>query len=129
MNKKVKNLLIGAGIIAGVGACGYSLYSNRRLIGNIKVLQLDNKSLRKDNDTLMSAASEGLFEEAIATVTRKANTAKDRVDVISKQLLSNPNDRDLQKALDNYQTKFNMLTIKKQNFIEAKRTYEIIIED
>lgn len=74
MENKVK-ILMGITFIAGFGTC---FILDRKFNENV---------IKKNNDrisTLYEAASEGLFEEAIATCTRKLNTRMDTISRLEK---------------------------------------------
>lgn len=59
------------GILSGI--FGYKV---GKLSKNVKVLTAANEALSREVNVLNAAASEGLYEEAIATVTRKINYLK-----------------------------------------------------
>ena len=82
----------------------------------------------RDKDTLMDAASEGLFEEAIATVTRKINYKKDRIEFLEQQLARTPDDIDARGALQRLVDEVFILTSRKDKFLEAQRAYNISAE-
>lgn len=84
---------------------------------------------KKQIDILNAAASEGLYEEAIATVTRKINYLKDRISYCSKYLIENPNNKETQKALETYTDRLSVLTERKKSFQEAQKAYEVIVKD
>lgn len=69
-------ILMGGMFIVGFATC--------YILDNKFNMKMNNELRDKNNDrisTLYEAASEGLFEEAIATCTRKLNT---RMDIISR---------------------------------------------
>lgn len=122
--------IIGVGILSGIfgykiGKMAKSVKILKNVVGeqNIRI-----EWLEKMNDTLNAAASEGLYEEAIATVTRKLNYITDQVASYRKRISSNPNDMDAHRVLIKYQTKLEMLTERKKAFQEAQKIYEIIEE-
>ena len=86
LNEVVKanksKILMGGIFIVGVGT--YLVLDHKFDMNVIKYMKKNNKLNSKNNDrisTLYCAASEGLFEEAIATCTRKLNK---RIDTISR---------------------------------------------
>ena len=60
--------ILAAGVLSGI--FGYKV---GKLAKNVEVLTVANKALGREVNVLNAAASEGLYEEAIATVTRKIN--------------------------------------------------------
>lgn len=83
------------------------------------------KKLADDTNTLMSAASEGLFDEALATVGRKIAYRKDREQYLLKQLASHPGESDLSNCLNRVQSELNVLTERQSKFLNAQKLYEI----
>lgn len=119
--------IIGIGILSGIfgykiGKMAKSVKVLKNVVGeqNIRI-----EYLEKMNDTLNAAASEGLYEEAIATVTRKINYLKDQIAYCTKNLNLNPTDLDNQKALSKYRNKLDVLLDRKKSFLEAQKLYEI----
>lgn len=84
-----------------------------------------NKDLKDSVDTLMAADSEGVFEEALATVGRKIAYHKDKEAYLLKQLGSRPNDLDLSNYLDRIRAEIQVLSERQSKFIEAQKLYEI----
>lgn len=120
--------IVGVGILSGI--FGYKV---GKMAKSVKVLKnvageqnIRIEYLEKMNDTLNAAASEGLYEEAIATVTRKINYLKDKIEACNKWLNDNPADLATQRALIKHQTKLDMLNGRKNRFKEAQQIYEII---
>lgn len=120
--------VVVVGILSGV--LGYKF---GKMTKGIKTLKTANKALSNHIDALNTqlgvlnaAASEGLYEEAIATVTRKLNYVTDQVASYTKRISSNPNDLDAQRALIKYQNKLSVLADRKKSFQEAQKLYEII---
>ena len=112
--------IVGVGVLSGI--FGYKV---GKLAKNVEVLTATNKILSREVDVLNAAASEGLYEEAIATVTRKINYLKDRVSYCSKQLVDTPNDSQTKKALESYSERLTILTERRKSFREAQKLYEI----
>ena len=72
-------ILMGGMFIVGFATC--------YILDNKFDIKMNNKLRDKNNDrisTLYCAASEGLFEEAIATCTRKLNTRMDTISRLEK---------------------------------------------
>lgn len=87
-----------------------------------------NALLESKVKNLEEAASEGLYEEAIATVTRKINHLKDQIEYCVNRLATNSNDIQTENALINYKEKLNVLMARKTNFVEAQKAYELIVD-
>ena len=84
--KSIKEVVIDnrGKIIAGVstvviGALGYIIYKERL---DYNRLSERLKEAHEKADILAEALSEGVFEEAIATTTRKLNSRKDRLNYL-----------------------------------------------
>ena len=112
-------------ILAAVVLSGIFGYKVGKLTKNVEVLTAANKALGREVNVLNAAASEGLYEEAIATVTRKINYLKDRISYCSKQLVDTPNDSQTKKALESYSERLTILTERRKSFREAQKLYEI----
>lgn len=88
----------------------------------------DYKQIRKlteDTTTLMGAASEGLFDEALATVGRKISYRKDREQYLLRQIASHPEDPDLSTCLSRVQSELSVLTERQSKFLNAQELYGI----
>lgn len=81
--------------------------------------------LADNTNTLMSAASEGLFDEALATVGRKIAYRKDREEYLFKRLLSHPGEKDLCNCLERVRSELNVLTERQSKFLAAQKLYGI----
>lgn len=81
--------------------------------------------LADNTNTLMSAASEGLFDEALATVGRKIAYRKDREEYLLKRLLSHPGEKDLCNCLERVRSELNVLTERQSKFLAAQKLYGI----
>ncbi len=66
-------------IIAGSVLVATAAYYIRQQSCAIDTLERELTGVARDKNTLMAAASEGPFEEAIATTTRKLNYRKDQL--------------------------------------------------
>lgn len=129
MNEKLskrEKVMLGVGFV-GVCAAGYFGY-------RYGVYQTGNKSSDKINSLetkvkiLQEAASEGLYEEAIATVTRKINHLKDQIEYCTSNLSINPNDFQAKASLNAYKAKLEILTSRKDNFLKAQKAYGLFVE-
>ena len=98
---KREKILLGVSIV-GAGVAGFIIYKQHDII--IKALldkierekiitNIDNENqvLKYDVQTLMEAASEGVFEEAIGTVNNKINHRTDKKKYLLEALEINPN--------------------------------------
>ena len=123
---KVEKLFVcvGVGTTCAAGYFVY-IYGMRR---SITTLSNKNSLLENKVKVLQEAASEGLYEEAIATVTRKINHLKDQIEYCANRLSTNGNDIQTEIALNNYKMKLGVLMARKNNFIEAQKTYELIAD-
>lgn len=122
---KREKLLIGAAITTAcvAGYFGYKKGLHRSVIALVS----KNSLLETRVKTLQEAASEGLYEEAIATVTRKINHLKDQIAYCADRLSTNGNDIQTENALNGYKAKLDVLLERKHNFVEAQKTYELIV--
>ena len=116
-------LLVALATTCTAGYFGYKYGLSK----TVKELLNKNDLLEHRLDNLQEAASEGLYEEAIATVTRKINHVKDQIEYCGNRLLSNKNDFQTEAALNAYKEKLIVLLKRKNNFIEAQKTYELIV--
>lgn len=124
-NKREKMLLvIGIAFDCTAGYFGYR-YGLKQSVND---LVRKNDLLENKVKNLQEAASEGLYEEAIATVTRKINHLKDQIDYCTDRLTTNCNDIQTENALINYKEKLGVLMVRKTNFIEAQKAYELIVD-
>ena len=119
---------IVGGTIVTVGV-GYLVYDNITTKSTNRILVAEIDEHKEMINTLCEAASEGLYEEAIATVTRKANTCFDRINVIKERLKIEPDDKQSLESLTKYTTKFNVLLTRKDKFIKAQKVYEVIVDE
>ena len=81
-------ICISIGTSCAVGYFGYKYGMHR----SITALANKNSLLENKVKVLQEAASEGLYEEAIATVTRKINHLKDQIEYCANRLYTNGND-------------------------------------
>ena len=118
--KREKLLICTA--IATTCAAGYF---GIKYIGDRKKIE----KLTDDTTTLMSAASEGLFDEALATVGRKIAYRKDKEEYLVEQLLATPADKQTQNALSRIRAELQVLLTRQNKFLEAQTLYEIADEE
>lgn len=110
-------MLIGTAIVCtcAAGYFGYKYFGMMSL----------EKKLKDSVDTLMAAGSEGVFEEALATVGRKISYRKDREGYLLEQLASHPGEKDLCNCLERVRSELNVLTERQSKFLDAQKLYEI----
>lgn len=111
IKKHYKKILAAAGVVT---IAGVSYVVCKKYIG-----------LKTDNHTLMTACSEGLFDEAIATTTRKLNYRQDKMLYIERQIEVNPNDPDLMNAKLKLVSEIKELTHRLDLFSDAQKVYKI----
>lgn len=124
MNKKLtkrEKLLICTAFVTTCAA-GYFGF---KYLGDHKQI----KKLTDETTTLMSAASEGLFNEALATVGRKIAYRKDKEEYLVEQLLVTPTDKQTQNALSRIHAELQVLLARQNKFLEAQALYEIVDEE
>lgn len=112
---KREKLLICAAVMTTCAAG----YFGVKYIGDRKQIE----KLADDTNTLTSAASEGLFDEALATVSRKIAYRKDREQYLLKQLALHPGESIQQlipKRFENFNRAIDIIVI--QNDIEDSST-------
>ena len=143
VKKHAKKILIAGGIVVTAGAA-YLFYKHNVDIKNlldkhekelnqkdamIHGLDLALDQSMKDKTTLMEAASEGLFEDAIRKVTNKINYRMDRADYLEKALEKCPDDKDLNVAYDKVLYELEMLRARRDKYALAQIVYEIKDKD
>ena len=125
VQRHAKKILFATGVVVAAGAY-YMLKKHdleiKDLIRDNDILKEANETLRDDNQTLMEAASEGLFEEAIATVTRKINSREDKLEVLLERSLT---DDTVVEAIDKYRSELSMLMKRRDSFQKAQNIYFI----
>lgn len=127
MTKREKVILgvsIGLGVVA-VGTAGYFGVKYYSLNKENNLLQKTNDVLNDKVTTLMEAASEGVFEEAISTVNNKLNHRNDRKKYLLEQLSKTPDDIQSKKALEKVETELSNLLKRKDKFTKAQSFYAI----
>ena len=132
---KREKILLGVSII-GAGVAGFIIYKQHDIIINalfdkierekiITNLNNDNQVLKCDVQTLMEAASEGVFEEAIGTVNNKINHRTDKKKYLLEALKANPNSDEIKQALNKVNIELKNLFARKDKYIKAQALYEI----
>ena len=126
-----EKVLVGVSVIS-VGVAGYFGYKyvntdkiNDDLAQALKTVTQDNNELKEMVKTLMEAASEGVFEEAIGTVNNKINHRSDKKKYLLEALEINPNDGDLKQTLTKVNIELKNLFTRKDKFTKAQALYEI----
>ena len=132
---KREKILLGVSIV-GAGVAGFIIYKQHNIIIEalfdkierdkiITNLNNDNQVLKCDVQTLMEAASEGVFEEAIGTVNNKINYRTDKKKYLLEALETNPNDTSLKAALEKVEIELANLFTRKDKYTKAQTLYEI----
>ena len=132
---KREKILLGVSIV-GAGVAGFIIYKQHNIIIEalfdkierdkiITNLNNDNQVLKCDVQTLMEAASEGVFEEAIGTVNNKINYRTDKKKYLLEALETNPNDTSLKEALEKVEIELANLFTRKDKYTKAQTLYEI----
>lgn len=123
MSKKEKILL--APSIVGIAAAGYFGF---KYLDNKKTTEFAMntvKTLTDKVDTLNAAASEGLYEEALATTIRKLNRRQDQIKFVEEQLLLTPNAVDAIAKKKQLIIEITELSRRRDTFTKAQKLYEI----
>ena len=130
--KHAKKILLAGGVVVAAGA--YVLLAKHEkemkdvLADNALLksfIEEDGKVITKltdDNETLMAAASEGLFEEALATTTRKLNSRKDRFEYLNNVEIKTP---EIMEKIKQLSSEIKVLEIRKLRFTKAQALMEI----
>lgn len=121
---KREMLLVGAGIVCACAA-GYFGYKYFNSVKFEDLLSKTNDDLKDSVDTLMAAASEGVFEEALATVGRKIAYRKDKESYLLEQLSATPTDFQTQNALSRVREELQVLLTRQDKFLAIQKLYEI----
>lgn len=134
MTKREKAILgVSIGVsVATVGVAGYFGVKYYSSIKENKILESTNEILKETNTvlsdkitTLMEAASEGVFEEAIGTVNNKINHRVDRKKYLSERLIQSPDDEKAKAALEKVENELANLFKRKDKFTAAQAFYAI----
>ena len=130
-----EKILIGVSIV-GAGVAGFIIYKQHNIITKalldkieyervITNLDNENQVLKYDVQTLMEAASEGVFEEAIGTVNNKINHRTDKKKYLLEALKTNPNNDEIKQALSKVNIELKNLFTRKDKYTKAQALYEI----
>ena len=126
IQRHAKKIMIAGGLVVSAGAA-YILYKHGVDLKNkdtvIEGLAEALKDTREDKETLMEALSEGVFEEAIATVTRKINSRKDKLTFLEIQL--NEGNNQVLTKIEELKFEIAELIRRKEKFLEGQHLYEI----
>ena len=132
---KREKILIGVSIV-GAGVAGFIIYKQHNIITKalldkiecekiITNIDNENQILKYDVQTLMEAASEGVFEEAIGTVNNKINHRTDKKKYLLEALEANPNNDEIKQALSKVNVELKNLFTRKDKYTKAQALYEI----
>ena len=127
MNKKLtkrEKLLICAAVVTtcAAGYFGYKYFSGVKFE---ELLNKSNKDLKDSVDTLMAAASEGVFEEAIGTVNNKITYRVDKEKYLVEYLKTHPKENKTRETLDRVRAELFNLYNRKEKIEKAQALYEI----
>ena len=121
VQRHAKKILFATGAVVAAGAY-YMLKKHDLEIKDLTdinlYLQKSNNKLKDDLDTLMAAASEGLFEEALATTTRKLNSRKDRLQFLIDSGV-------VGEQVDKLTREIKTLSMRRDAFLKAQALVEI----
>ena len=125
VQKHAKKILLAGGAVVAVGAF-IALKKHDVAINilkdDIELKEFTINKLLGDNETLMAAASEGLFEEALATTTRKLNSRKDRYEYLNNVENKTP---EIMEKIKQLYTEIKVLEVRKLRFAKAQELMEI----
>ena len=130
-----EKILIGVSIV-GAGVAGFIIYKQYNIITKalldkiecekiITNIDNENQVLKYDVQTLMEAASEGVFEEAIGTVNNKINHRTDKKKYLLEALKAKPDDEQSKQALNKVNIELENLFTRKDKYTKAQTLYEI----
>lgn len=131
LKRHAGKILLAGGLVVAAGAY-YMLGKHEKEMKDVLAdnsllkyfLEEDGKAIAKlteDNETLMAAASEGLFEEALATTTRKLNSRKDRKEF----LLNQEQTEEVINKVKQLTSEIFVLEVRKERFSKAQALLEI----
>lgn len=122
MSKKEKILL--ATSIVGIAAAGYFGF---KYLDNKKTTEFAMNTVKTLTDKVdtLNAASEGLYEEALATTIRKLNRRQDQIKFVEEQLLLTPNAVDAIAKKKQLIIEITELSRRRDTFTKAQKLYEI----
>ena len=130
-----EKILIGVSIV-GAGVAGFIICKQHNIITKalldkiecekiITNLDNENQVLKWDVQTLMEAASEGVFEDAIGTINNKINHRTDKKKYILESLKVKPDDELTKQALNKVNVELKNLFARKDKYTKAQALYEI----
>lgn len=121
LTKREKIVIIGATVVTTciAGYFGYKHFGDSKQI----------RKLTEDTATLMAAASEGVFEEAIGTVNHKITYRVDKEKYLIEYLKTHPTNSETEKALSKVESELINLYSRRDKFEAAQKLYEIANED
>ena len=128
---KREKTIIGAAVVTTciAGYFGIKYISDykqiRKLTEDIGRLSKQNMGLEDSVDTLMAAASEGVFEEAIGTVNHKITYRVDKEKYLIEYLKAHPTHTDAQKGLERVTAELTNLYARRAKFEAAQALYVI----
>lgn len=131
LKRHAGKILLAGGLVVAAGAY-YMLGKHEKEMKDVLAdnallkhfLEEDGKAITKlteDNETLMAAASEGLFEEVLATTTRKLNSRKDRKEF----LLNQEQTEEVIDKVKQLTSEIFVLEVRKERFSKAQALLEI----
>ena len=103
----------------GVTTCVLGVALVKSEIGK-KILEETDYTLKDKVDTLEEALTEGVFEEAIATTTRKIDYRKDKLDFIASR-----NDKGDSQIVSKLKREIEILTERRDAFAKAQASVGI----
>ena len=103
----------------GVTTCVLGVALVKSEIGK-KILEETDHTLKDKVDTLEEALTEGVFEEAIATTTRKIDYKKDKLDFIASR-----NDKGDSQIVSKLKREIEILTERRDAFAKAQASVGI----
>ena len=103
----------------GVTTCVLGVALVKSEIGK-KILEGTDHTLKDKVDTLEEALTEGVFEEAIATTTRKIDYKKDKLDFIASR-----NDKGDSQIVSKLKREIEILTERRDAFAKAQASVGI----
>lgn len=126
IQKHAKKILLVGGVVVAAGTC-YVLRKHDIDLKNkdelIEKLVVSNETLKENNETLMAAASEGLFEEALSKVANKINHRLDRKEFLEKQL--EKGNKEVIPVIEKVSNELTVLFARRDKFTKAQVLLEI----
>lgn len=139
IQRHAKKIIIAGGIVVGAGAA-YMMYKHgleikditEKFMDKAKKDEIERQALEaalldtlEDKNTLMEAASEGLFEDAISKVTNKINYRLDRKETLERMLEKRPDDMDLKETYEKVVEELAMLFNRRDKYEMSQAIFEI----